>query len=148
MDYRSTARSFGILDRRSQNYIVTACASLGLTFSEYVLMLNLYENEGVRQDDMAALMCVDKAVVARTIKMLESKELVSRVQGTTDKRVKRIYATPAGKEQEEFLRNVLQRWIDYLSAGVDPLVVPALLQGFAQLAQRAKTADFSKILNT
>ena len=100
MDYRNASRWFGILNRRSQAYIVKACEPLDITFSEYVLILNLYDHEGVSQEDMAGLMFVDKAVVARTIKSLEAKGYVRRVQGEQDKRIKRLYTTEKGNEQE------------------------------------------------
>ncbi len=146
MDYRNAARVFGILDRRSQNYIVLACEKLQLTFLEYVLLRNLYDHEGIRQEDMAALMSVDKAVVARTIKLLEAKGLVRRVQGQRDKREKCIYVTDAGKAQEVFLRDIVRRWIDYLTEGLDAAAFKALLQSFSQLAARAQSADFEQIL--
>lgn len=145
MDYRNASRWFGILNRRSQAYIVKACEPLDITFSEYVLILNLYDHEGVSQEDMAGLMFVDKAVVARTIKSLEAKGYVRRIQGEVDKRIKRIYTTEKGNEQEEFLRNVVCRWIDFLSAGLDPKTVEIVLQGFHHLSQRAYSADLDKI---
>jgi len=146
MDYKNAARVFSILDRRSQNYIVLACEKLQLTFLEYLLLRNLYDNEGIRQEDMAALMSVDKAVVARTIKLLEAKDLVRRVQGQRDKREKCIYVTEAGKAQEVFLRDIVRRWIDYLTDGLEPAAFKALLQSFSQLAARAQSADFDRIL--
>lgn len=147
MDYRNAARCFGILHRRSQAYIVQACEKLQLTFSEYVLLLKLYENEGISQEDMASLMYVDKAVVARTIKSLEVRGFVHRIQGKHDKRVKRIYTTVFAQEQEEFLQEVLDRWITYLSGGVENELIDGLLKGFQELARRAGDADLQRIVS-
>lgn len=145
MDYRNAGRWFGILDRRSQAYIAAACEKLQLTFSEYVLLCNLFDNEGLRQEDMAALMAVDKAVIARTIKLLEAKGFAERLPGEQDRREKRLYATVAGRQQEAFLRAVLRRWIDYLTGGLEPAAVDSLLAGFEQLAQRAQAADLTQL---
>ncbi|MGL6016400.1 MAG: MarR family winged helix-turn-helix transcriptional regulator, partial [Selenomonadaceae bacterium] len=119
MDYINAAHCFDIIERRSQAYIVAACAELGLTYAEYVLLHNLYDHTGSRQDDLAEMLCVDKAAITRTLKLLEGKGLIKRLPGEQDKRVKYVYPSEKGLAQEVFLRRVLQRWLDYLAEGVE-----------------------------
>ena len=107
MDYLNVARCFAILHRRSQNFLVEACQKLGLTYSEYVLFMRVFENEGTSQEDLAALLFVDKAVVTRTMKLLEEKNLIYREKDAVDRRMKRIYLTEFGRSQQEFLVKVL-----------------------------------------
>ena len=119
MDYLNVARCFAILHRRSQNFLVEACQKLGLTYSEYVLFMRVFENEGTSQEDLAALLFVDKAVVTRTMKLLEEKNLIYREKDAVDRRMKRIYLTEFGRSQQEFLVKVLNSWADYLVAGME-----------------------------
>ena len=145
MDYLNVARCFAILHRRSQNFLVEACQKLGLTYSEYVLFMRVFENEGTSQEDLAALLFVDKAVVTRTMKLLEEKNLIYREKDAVDRRMKRIYLTEFGRSQQEFLVKVLNSWADYLVAGMERSEITQLKQGFHKLAERSCQADFRKI---
>ena len=66
MDYVSIGRCFTILHRRSQAFVTAACARLHLTYSEYVLMIRLYDAEGASQEELASMLYLDKAVVTRS----------------------------------------------------------------------------------
>ena len=145
MDYLNVARCVAILHRRSQNFLVEACQKLGLTYSEYVLFMRVFENEGTSQEDLAALLFVDKAVVTRTMKLLEEKNLIYREKDAVDRRMKRIYLTEFGRSQQEFLVKVLNSWADYLVAGMERSEITQLMQGFHKLAERSCQADFRKI---
>lgn len=109
-EYINIGRWFSVLHRRSQIFVVEACEKLHLTYSEYVMLLRIYDHEGARQDELAAMLYLDKAVVTRTMTMLENKGLVYREQDARDKRAKHVYLTDYGKKQHAYLRNVIQRW--------------------------------------
>ena len=146
MDYINAAHCFDIIERRSQAYIVAACAELGLTYAEYVLLHNLYDHTGSRQDDLAEMLCVDKAAITRTLKLLEGKGLIKRLPGEQDKRVKYVYPSEKGLAQEVFLRRVLQRWLDYLAEGVDPSFAEVVIEGLQLLAQRAQSVNLPDLV--
>ena len=110
MDYMKAAQAFGFLERQSQNYITMACTEMGVSYSEYVFLSELLDHEGIRQDDMAAILCVDKAQVTRTIKSLENKGLVYRIRSEADKRVRFVYATDRTKQEEAFMNRLLDEW--------------------------------------
>ena len=141
MDYLDIGRCFSILHRRSQLFIVMACERLQLTYSEYVLLIRLYEREGLSQEELSSMLLLDKAVVTRTMGMLEQKGLIRREKDRKDKRVKRVYLTELAMEQKEYLMGVLQVWIDYLSEGLDQGEIRALVQGFHDIARRATEAN-------
>ena len=52
-EYINIGRWFSVLHRRSQIFVVEACEKLHLTYSEYVMLLRIYDHEGARQDDDA-----------------------------------------------------------------------------------------------
>ena len=111
MDYLDIAHCFGVIRRRSQAFVVEACEKLHLTYSEYALLLKLYDAEGCSQDDMAGMLYLDKAVVTRVIKTLEGKGFIYREQDDKDRRMKRLYVTEFGKTQEEFIKNIIKHII-------------------------------------
>ena len=145
MQARDISRWFGLLERQSQGYISFRLRESGLAYSEYVLLLHLYENEGVSQDEMAALLMVDKAAVARTSRCLEERGLLEKRQCKLDKRKKHLYCTAQAKEKKAFFLQILTEWIGFLCGGMDAAAADLFLQAFRQLAQRAKEADFAEI---
>ena len=77
--------------------------------------------------------------------MLEKKGLVYREQDARDKRAKHVYLTDYGKKQHAYLRNVIQRWVDYLVEDMEPAEVEVIVKGFDHLVDRACRADIRKL---
>ena len=146
MDYMKAAQAFGFLERQSQNYITMACTEMGVSYSEYVFLSELLDHEGIRQDDMAAILCVDKAQVTRTIKSLETKGFVYRVRSEADKRVRFVYSTERAKQEQAYMNRLLNEWIQYLTSGMEEKVIEDVLHGLEQLGERAKNANLGKLL--
>ena len=145
-DYVNLGRWFSVLHRRSQLFVTEACARLQLTYSEYVLLLRIFDHEGVRQDELAAMLYLDKAVVTRTINLLQAKDLIYREQDAVDKRVRHIYLTAHGREQHIYLRNIIQRWVDYLIEDMPREQIDAMVKGFHSLVGRASSAEFAPLI--
>ncbi len=144
-DYVNVGRWFSILHRRSQLFVVEACQELNLTFSEYIMLIRIFDNEGAKQDELASMLYLDKAVVTRTVNLLQEKGLIYREQDENDRRVRHIYLTDYGREQHNFLRNIIQGWVDYLVADMNEEEVRVLFNGFGQLVERACAADLVKL---
>ena len=145
MDYLDIAHCFGVIRRRSQAFVVEACEKLHLTYSEYALLLKLYDAEGCSQDDMAGMLYLDKAVVTRVIKTLEGKGFIYREQDDKDRRMKRLYVTEFGKTQEEFIKNIIKRLVDYMASQMPVDEVQSLMTGFQDLADKMSRADLLRI---
>ena len=58
-DYVNVGRWFSILHRRSQLFAVEACQKLHLTFSEYIMLIRIYDHEGAKQDELANMLYLD-----------------------------------------------------------------------------------------
>jgi len=136
-DYVNAARWFSILYRRSQQFMVEACQRMGLTFSEFTLLLRIHDNPGVKQDDLAKVLFLDKAVVTRTINSLEQKGYIIRSQDKLDKRVKHVYLSVEAESYYPFLHNVLKRWMDYLCEGMKGKDIEKMEKLFHHLTERA-----------
>lgn len=67
------------------------------------VLSDLWEQDGVRQQDLAVSLIKDKATIARTIQFLERKNVLVRVADPQDKRNKRIYLTHKGKNLKQHL---------------------------------------------
>lgn len=67
------------------------------------VLVDLWMQDGVRQQDLAVSTIKDKGTITRTLNFLEQENLVVRVTDRSDKRNKRIYLTHKGKELQHQL---------------------------------------------
>lgn len=146
MENLQVARCFSVLDGRSRSYVLEACRPLKITYSEYVVLLRLFDCEGVSQEDLSRVLHTDKSAVARTLKLLEQKGFICREKDAEDRRIKRIRLTEYGRMQHTFLMSVMNGWVNYLIDTLSPQDVDSVARNFQVLAQRSSEADFQEII--
>lgn len=144
-EYVNAGRWFSILYRRSQQFIVEACQRMGLTFSEFTLLLRIHNDPGVKQDDLARVLFLDKAVVTRTINSLEEKGYIVRSQDKLDRRIKHVYLSVEAESYYPFLRNVLKRWVEHLCEGMGEKEREVMFGLFHHLTDRACEANLPEL---
>ena len=146
MENLQVARCFSVLDGRSRSYVLEACRPLKITYSEDVVLLRLFDCEGVSQEDLSRVLHTDKSAVARTLKLLEQKGFICREKDAEDRRIKRIRLTEYGRMQHTFLMSVMNCWVNYLIDTLSPQDVDSVARNFQVLAQRSSEADFQEII--
>jgi MarR family transcriptional regulator for hemolysin len=73
--------------------------AFGLTDATWRPLLYLGRlGDGVRQTDLAAVLMIENPSLVRLIDALERGGLVERLEDTEDRRSKRLWMTPAGRE--------------------------------------------------
>ena len=126
-----------MLNRRGQTMITAACEKMDISYTEYVLLIQLYEAEGRSQDELASLLVLDKAIITRTVTALEKKGLIRREKDLRDKRVKHLYLTDAAKEKQKDLTAIIDTWIGYLFETMDEKDQEILFKGTIEATERA-----------
>ena len=144
-EYLRVHRWFSILYYRSQNFISEACKPLNLTYSEYTVLMNLYDNEGMNQDELSNSLMLDKTAVARTVAQLEAKGFLYRTPDAHDRRQKRLYLLPAALAHKDFFLALLIHWEDYLSQDKSDLEIDTFIDCLQAFSARALLSDFSLI---
>lgn len=124
-----------LLARKSQGYIGNALNKYGITAAEHPFFMAIQHHAGVTQEELTALVCVDKAATARAVKSLEEKGFLTRRQDARDRRQNLIYPTPqalrlAGAVQEELLR-----FNAHLTQGIAPEEVAIILEGLQKMEE-------------
>lgn len=129
---KSIGRMITLLARKSQGYLSGALSRHNLTVMEQPFFMALQHYEGITQEELTVIACVDKSATARAVKSLEEKGYLIRVQDKQDKRQNRIYPTITAKQLGETVRNELLHFNDLLTQGIEPenldLVYEALLK--------------------
>jgi MarR family transcriptional regulator, organic hydroperoxide resistance regulator len=72
-------------------------APLGLTYPQYLVMLVLWEQDGVTVSQLGERLTLDSGTLTPLLKRLQSAGLVQRLRDATDERRVRLQLTPAGR---------------------------------------------------
>lgn len=93
---------------------------LGLTRSQWRVLLHLSNNEGISQSGLAEIIEVERMTLGRLIDRLEAAGWVRRQPDPEDRRVKRLYlakdAEPTLREMLAVTSDALERALSGLSA--------------------------------
>ncbi|WP_019910208.1 MarR family winged helix-turn-helix transcriptional regulator [Paenibacillus sp. HW567] len=134
----------GIFNRQTQAYITSVFASLDISFSESILLMNLYGNEGINQEALSSLLFIDKAATARSIKSLERKGFIRRETMPEDKRAKQLFLTLKGSEHQDYFYKRLEKWERYVTGGMDEEAKDQVTRGLQMMAEQAMNVDLDE----
>jgi len=70
---------------------------LGLTYPQYLVMLVLWERDGVTVSQLGERLALDSGTLTPLLKRLEAADLVRRLRDTADERRVLLHLTPAGR---------------------------------------------------
>ena len=70
---------------------------LGLTYPQYLVMLVLWEGDGLMVSELGQRLCLDSGTLTPLLKRLEASGLVSRMRDAEDERRVHIHLTAAGR---------------------------------------------------
>src|SRR6266700_5285517 len=86
----------------------TLLDGLGLTYPQYLVMLVLWERDGVPVKDIGERLFLDSGTLTPLLKRLEAADFVKRTRSTEDERQVLIALTPKGHALREQARAVPQ----------------------------------------
>lgn len=90
-----------VIHRKTQIYWNRELKEYGISASEFPLLFEVYQREGITQDELSLMLALDKAAVTRTIQSLTEKGIVERRKDADDHRCNRIFLTEKGRALQE-----------------------------------------------
>lgn len=72
-------------------------SDMGLQPQHMEVLSDLWERDGLRQQDLAISLIKDKGTITRMLSYLEEQNILVRIADKEDRRIKRIYLTHKGK---------------------------------------------------
>ena len=72
-------------------------AALGLTYPQYLVLLVLWERDGLMVSELGARLVLDSGTLTPLLKRLQAAGLVARIRAVDDERRVHITLTPAGR---------------------------------------------------
>ncbi|MBR5533568.1 MAG: MarR family transcriptional regulator [Ruminiclostridium sp.] len=97
------------LARKCQIAVGNALQQYNLTAAEEPVLMAILNHEGFTQEELTAYIGVDKAAASRTVRSLEEKGFLTRVQDPKDKRQNRVYPTDKAREIGPLVRKELYK---------------------------------------
>lgn len=95
---------------------------LGLTYPQYLVMLVLWDRDGVPLKEIGEKLFLDSGTLTPLLKRLEAARLVKRTRSTEDERQVLIALTPEGRALQEKARAVPQSILAASACSVSELV--------------------------
>jgi MarR family transcriptional regulator, organic hydroperoxide resistance regulator len=93
---------------------------------------------GCIHKDIANLLAIDTAAVARSVKTMEQKGYIRIEHSQDDKRIKALYLSDSGKELYQFLRQLNNQWVDYVLSNLDAGEIKDFIWIIENISDRAK----------
>lgn len=121
------------VSRKAQTCVGSVVRKYHITIAEEPFFMAIRSHDGATQEELTALVGVDKAMTTRVIHSLEHKGLVKRVQDEKDKRQNRIYKTEKADEISESVRNDLLRLNQSFTEGISRKDMESFMRTLAVL---------------
>lgn len=102
-----TAPFISLIYRQHAKFLNEKVKDENLSFGLYPLLITIYKNPGIIQEDLAEKYHLNESTIARNIKKLEDKGFIERIP---DKRKKIIKITEKGKYTAEKVMDYDEEW--------------------------------------
>ncbi len=134
-----------VLDRTA------AFAARGLPGWQVSYILQICRTPGLRQDELAARLLVNKSSVTRQVAQMQQNGLVLRETDPSDRRIKRLHPTEKAQALYPEIMSYLEEWNDALTGDLSPQDQADLLRLLNHLAKaatlRLRSQDLDTLLN-
>ena len=126
-----------VLMRQLNLFFGHELSDVEITASELMYLSQLYNRDGLTQEEMAAVITVDKAATTRTIQGMEKKGLVRREAHEENYRAKRVYLTDKAKNAEPRIRELQKKWVDFITQDMTQKEAEVFAAQLKKMSQRA-----------
>lgn len=111
-------------------------AALGVTYPQYLVLLVLWERDGLRVSDLGERLHLDSATLTPLLKRLEAQGIVARRRSERDERVVEIHLTADGRALRRRATGIPRAMLE--RSGLSPEQAVALRRTLRQLSRRLR----------
>lgn len=122
--------------RRWRQTLDARLAQQGLSDAVWTSLIHLHRlGDGISQSELAASVGIEGSSLVRLLDTLVAQQLVERHPHATDRRIKQLYLTEAGRSTVGTIRLHLEQIEDTLLADLNEQEAAALLRGLEKINQ-------------
>jgi MarR family transcriptional regulator, transcriptional regulator for hemolysin len=124
---REVAFTINDVARLLKTYADQRARDLGMTRAQWAVLARIESAEGLKQIELAETLDLQPITLTRLIDRLCDSGLIERRSDPDDRRVKRLYLTPAARPVLDGLSRIGKDVMATVIAGLDPAAVEQLL---------------------
>jgi DNA-binding MarR family transcriptional regulator len=94
------------LCKAHRNSVAAKLSELGLHVGQEMILMQLWEEEGLAQSQLVERMCVEPPTLTKMLQRIEREGFVERRPDAEDARVSRVYLTERGRSLREAVEAV------------------------------------------
>ncbi len=80
------------------------------------MLVRLYENQGITQEELSSMLSLDKTTIARNLKKLDDQGYIKRIKREDDKRSYSIDVTEKSLKIKDEVYRILHSWEERLNS--------------------------------
>ncbi|WP_407855367.1 MarR family winged helix-turn-helix transcriptional regulator [Enterococcus hailinensis] len=96
---------------------------LNLTYTQYLVMLVLWETDGLSVTELGKKLCLDSGTLTPVLKKLETKEFIQRIHDQADGRLLTICLTSSGQRLKEQAKTIPNQIHEFLPLSEEELLI-------------------------
>ena len=127
-----------ILYRCNQKYFDKNLHSYGIGYTQFIFLVDIYENEGISMNELALKGSFDKGTITKSIQKLEQLDYVRIENSESDKRSKLLYTSDKAREFIPKLYMLRQQWNEYLCADLSEEEQNAYYYAVSKMIDKAR----------
>lgn len=125
------------LGRRWRHALDSRLSAAGLSDAVWAPLVHLHRlGDGISQSELAAAIGIDGSTLVRLLDMLVEQDLIERQPHPSDRRVKLLHLTAAGRTKVLAIRKRLIALEDELLCDLDDETTQILIDAFDKIDQR------------
>lgn len=126
--------------RLLKTYADQAAGSYGATRAQWSVLSRLNRSEGLKQSELAELLDLQPISLTRLLDRLAENGLIERRPDPNDRRVNRLYLTPAARPLLDQLTELGENLMSEVLEGVDDKSVKRLLNDLGVMRENLRAA--------
>ncbi len=109
---------------------------LGYSRSLWMVLLHVSLKDGISHRELADRLGIEAPTLVRLVDRMESEELLHRRASETDRRVKHLHLSPAGRKEVERIRAVAAEVRREALAGLDKAEISMALEALRKIRSK------------
>jgi MarR family transcriptional regulator for hemolysin len=126
--------------RLLRTYADQKAAKFGMTRAQWAVLVRLDRTQGLKQCELAEILDVQPITLTRLLDRLCDNGIIERRPDPADRRVKRLYLTPAAKPLLERLGDLGEELLGTALDGLDGPAVARMLQDLSVVKENIRQA--------
>jgi DNA-binding MarR family transcriptional regulator len=138
-EYDSIGKWISVIHRQFQNYINHELKERDLNASQFIYLINLFQEDGISQETLTSKMYIDKSMTARSLKQLEKTGYIRREKSKTDGRAYEVFTTQKARNLRPEADRILIEWNKLLAENINDQEIVSLIHVLKEMSDSVLT---------